>query len=189
LKLLTFATEMEAESSRKLLERDYTILVTGMGCLNAAIAVTPWLKDCTEIWNLGIAGALNPSCKAGNIYTVSSVSKLNTFPQNIDSYSNDFALKLCPDIEIATEGLRLISSDFPLHSQERKIANNADLIDMEAYGIASACKRHGVKCHFLKAVSDFCNNDGPAQIKERLPALSLKLAEEFIAQTYNGACL
>ncbi|HZM82215.1 MAG TPA: hypothetical protein VFC19_41375 [Candidatus Limnocylindrales bacterium] len=113
------------------LDGRYPVLVTGIGEVAAAVAVTRALATGdrpSEIINLGTAGAL----RAGLAGTQEIKSVIQ---HDFDS----------PAIEAATlraEGL----------------AQRADLVDMEGYAVAAAATAFGVPVRIIKHVSDHADN-------------------------------
>lgn len=190
MKLIAFATHNEARSTISALSASITtsdsmyryehgyILITGIGAVNAAVAVSRHLRDVSSVHNYGICGVLNGT-HVGAIHTIATVAKFVAMPDSIDQHSQMFSEAAHPLIHIANNGLRLVTSDFPIHNSEirDKLACSADLVDMEGYGIAVACKQAGIPCHMVKVVSDFASQGGQHQIKQQLAQLSEQIAQ------------
>jgi adenosylhomocysteine nucleosidase len=154
---------------------DY-LLITGMGALAAASSLSRFLQEhkVDEIWNLGIAGALNRQPLA-SCHSVQTVSKHLPFPLGIDAHSRRIGEALFPPISLScNEGVSLITTDWPLH-QQHSVA--ADLVDMEGYGIAHAAQQAGIELKMWKWVSDFSAEGGADQITAALPQISQRIGD------------
>lgn len=197
--LIVFATQAEAaatlrecQSSEEIAGHLYrfdlgSIAICGIGCLAAATTVARYGTHFRCILNLGIAGSLRDDHAFGQVLTISSVARNNLLPDEIDDHSKSMHATHFSPLELhGDEGLRLVSSDYPIHHPyiSRKLAANHDLVDMEGYGIAYASQQLSVPCFIWKAVSDFTNANGPAMIREQIDALSDILADSMM-QTWS----
>ena len=158
--LLIFATHAEAKETIRLLKErnhNYSLHIMGMGN-----DLTIDLSSFTHIWNLGLAGALNPSYTIGQKIEIQSIAKENH-----------------PLIQINKTGARLLTSDTPLHNANLKkaLSPHYDLVDMEGYAIAKAAQKANIPCRMTKIISDFAEEGGSALIKQQLPALSIHMAD------------
>ncbi|MCX6995402.1 MAG: hypothetical protein NTY13_06345 [Chlamydiae bacterium] len=177
--LLTFATEKEAFPTIALLKAIQiepsfwnfskgSLLITGIGSLQAALSIMPLCHLFEEIWNIGIAGSLTGE---EGLHIIGSIEKLTFMPETTSSYSRNFfqqqPIFLGP-------GKKLVTSDFPIHDKNLKI--RGDLIDMEGYGIALACQKMQRKLKMWKIVSDFAAPGGEKEIQEKIETLSWEIA-------------
>lgn len=132
------------------------LVVTGVGKTNAGIEVTRALlaygdtADLTVL-NIGTAGALHPGLTG-----LCHPSTVINHDLNADAIR---AIGLDPQerLELGTgDGSVLASGDVFVHEPARRdaLAERADLVDMEAYGVALACQRFGVDLELAKHVSD-----------------------------------
>lgn len=193
VKLVAFATYDEAEESIKALKatslKEGTlyqfpkgfIAITGIGSLAASHAVAKILFEnpsIEEIWNFGFAGALCDHLPIGTIRAVNMVGKHLSIPSFIDHHSQQFASTLQPPFQLHSEGLKLITSDYPIHSDELRTTLSPlwDAVDMEGYGIAYAAQRLGRPCHLYKIISDFSKPGGHLLIIKGKKMLSEALA-------------
>lgn len=186
--LFVFATLKEAEPSLKLLgaipSRDSSLhlfeggalLITGMGALAAGAAVARLAPDFDLVWNLGIAGALSKELSLGDMVEVGSVAKWGGV-LSLDPHSLALFEKAHP--VLGKGGKRLITSDYPIHSKEvgNPLSQQADLLDMEGYGVAFAAAQANKPWRITKRISDFCAEDGPSLIQQELPKAARELAE------------
>jgi nucleoside phosphorylase len=189
--LITFATLSEAKSSiealkaKTLIENELyqtevgKIIISGMGCLNAAVTLSKYVKEDDTVYNFGACGALK-DLPLFSVIEVKEVCKFNFLPEDLDEHSRLFSSSLFNPIKLQENGLTCLSSDFPLHKNSRKrwLCENYDIIDMEGYGIAKMTKN--VK--MFKCVSDFASENGHKLIKENLKEVSFRLKETLIYQ-------
>ncbi len=150
LPLLVVALEEEATH---LHVTELSVLVTGVGKVNAAVAVATILGEFSpaRVINLGTAGAL----RAG----VSGTQVISRVAQHDLDDSALFAvtgLQFGAPIELGGGGPTLTTGDaFISDSATReRLAQQADLVDMEAYAIAHAASVAGVPVTIVKQVSD-----------------------------------
>jgi adenosylhomocysteine nucleosidase len=138
---------------------DLPVLVTGVGKVNAAVAVSTILGEHSpsRIVNLGTAGALHDGL-AGT-YIVRSVIQHDLDDAVLFDVTG---LHVSETIDVADEGLRLATGDaFITDARIReKLARTADLVDMEGYAVARAAMVAGVPVTIVKEVSD--SADGSA---------------------------
>lgn len=184
--LVTFATEQEAYASIKDLEKvsehfyrgaDFDILITGVGCLNAALSLSTHCQkqgSYRAILNLGIAGAIHPGLELQTLHGVARVDKL--FHSKADKKYGALAH---PSLHLCESGLRLVSCDAPVHDIKLKelLRAHYDLVDMEGYGLALACQKMAMPFEIVKVVSDFASEGGSSLIQEQLKICSQTLAE------------
>ena len=152
--LLVFATEQEAAATRNILPPHHDILITGMGCHNVKVKLTDQLNayDYDIIINIGIVGAMRDEFPMGSYVPIKCI------------YHEHEA----EPIGIAPTGFSLLTVEAPLYVTRPAF----DLVDMEAYMVASLCKQANKTLHFIKVVSDIVSQHSSAHIRERLPVLS-----------------
>jgi adenosylhomocysteine nucleosidase len=150
LPLLVVALEEEATH---LHVSELPILVTGAGKVNAAIAVSSILAEAspTRVVNLGTAGALHDGMAGTHV--------IGTVVQHDLDDAALFALSglhFGEPVQVAAEGLRLVTGDvFVSDAGTRaRLAQIADLVDMEGYAVARAAVHAGVPVTLVKEVSD-----------------------------------
>ncbi len=166
--------------------RSKTIVVTGIGLVNASLAFA-WACENLKFdfaLNIGAAGSTglypclsdSPSSDSAKILTrVKSGLKLGAFyeiskvaclePYNTDSYIT------------ASFGINLVSSSRPVSSAKDRAfaAKSAELVDMEAYALAAAAKLFSKELRIVKMLSDFseaCDiHDNIVRLSERMALL------------------
>jgi adenosylhomocysteine nucleosidase len=155
--LLVVALEEEAAHIHA---SDLPVLVTGVGKVNAAVAVSTILGEHSpsRVVNLGTAGALHDGL-AGT-YIVRSVIQHDLDDAVLFDLTG---LHVSETIDVADEGLRLATGDaFITDARIREqLARTADLVDMEGYAVARAAIVAGVPVTIVKEVSDAA--DGSAR--------------------------
>jgi adenosylhomocysteine nucleosidase len=150
LPLLVVALEEEATH---LHVSDLPVLVTGVGKVNAAIAVTAILADTSpsRVVNLGTAGALHDGMAGTHV--IGSVWQHDLDDAAIFALSG---LHFGHPVRLADAGAQLVTGDqFVADDDTRmRLAASADLVDMEGYGVARAALHAGVPVTLVKQVSD-----------------------------------
>ncbi|WP_306211735.1 nucleosidase [Actinoplanes sp. RD1] len=149
--LVVVAVPAEAEH----LGTDLPVLVTGMGKVNAALAVGAALGGGprpSEIINLGTAGGLRPG--------VTGIHVVGTVLQH--DLDGDVLFKLTgevtgppllvgdPEGPVLATGDAFVSDD----AARDRLARDASLVDMEGYAVAAAARQFGVPVRLVKHVSD-----------------------------------
>lgn len=184
LPLLVVALEIEAEH---LHVHDLPILVTGLGKVNATLAVAEVVSRVrpSVVVNLGTAGSLREDLEGTREVTLVTQHDLN----------NEGILDLTgvwpgPDVRLrpptAGGDVVLVTGDTFVTDPVRAAALGltASLVDMEGYGVARAAHRFGVPARIIKTVSDRANRSAftswQSTIVECSEALGLWVAENLV---------
>lgn len=150
LPLLVVALEEEATH---LHVSELPVLVTGAGKVNAAIAVASILAETspTRVVNLGTAGALHDGMSGTHV--IGSVWQHDLDDAGLFALSG---LHFGEPVHLADAGARLVTGDQFVSDEETRarLAEQADLVDMEGYAIARAALNAGVPVTLVKEVSD-----------------------------------
>jgi len=153
LPLLVVAVDEEAEHLRAL---GLPLLVTGAGKVNAgvAVAVTIGERRPSGVFNLGTAGALTVGLVGTHV--VGKVIQHDLDDQSLMALTGR---SFSPTLVLG-DGLVLATGDVfvsdPVVRDE--LAKQADLVDMEGYGVAHAAGAFDVPVVLVKHVSD--SSDG-----------------------------
>ncbi|HEY0471795.1 MAG TPA: nucleosidase [Kribbella sp.] len=162
--LVVSATRGEA----KYVPEGVPVVVTGIGKTAAAVATAEALagRDTRELMvlNIGTTGALRDGLSG--LYLPSEVVNHDI---NADAIR---AIGLDPQESLTVEGgdgTVLASGDVFVTDPvvRARLAERAQLVDMEAYGVVYACRRFGVRVRLVKHVSDSADEaamDWPAQV-------------------------
>ncbi|MGH8827322.1 MAG: nucleosidase [Jiangellaceae bacterium] len=161
-----------------------TVLVTGVGKTPAAVATTRALAELDEparrglvVLNIGTVGALRPMRRG--LYTPSVIINHDVNAEVLRSLGIDPRDRLeIPD----GDGTVLASGDvFVTDPAVRdRLAAEADLVDMEGYGVALASAEYRVRVRLIKHVSDDADErsmDWPKRVDASARALGQWLAE------------
>lgn len=145
----------------------YVKVITGVGKVKAAIATTDAIimHDPRLVINFGTAGCLDPSIKPG-LYPVSVIRQ-----RDMDVRGLGVPLGTTPftgesDLAVGTmydEGLILSTGDNFVESQPEL---KSQLVDMEAYAIAMACRENNVPLNVYKYISDYADEEANTDWKE-----------------------
>lgn len=149
--LLVVAVEEEAAHLDPNL---HPVLVTGAGKVNAAAAVAAALAGParpSEVVNLGTAGALRPGWTG--LHEVSRVLQHDLDDVLLERLTGR---RFGPPVDLVGTGPVLATGDvFVADSAVRsRLADVADLVDMEGYAVARAAVSAGVPVRLVKHVSD-----------------------------------
>lgn len=171
----------------------FELLITGIGKVDAAIAVTEVLGrhpagDRPTVVNIGTAGALRgrpgpggAAVASGGVYVPSEVLNHDLsadvlrslgYPaqERISLPGGDGSVLATGDVFVSDPVLR------------DTLAVRADLVDMEGFAVAAACARMGVTCRLVKHVSDHADEsamDWPAQVDASARILGAWLSERY----------
>lgn len=151
--LIVVALEEEAAH---LHVSELPVLVTGVGKVNAAIAVATILGEHSpsHVINMGTAGALRDDLTG--IHVISQVTQHDLNDQGIFELTGiHFGLP----IELSAAGPVLTTGDAFIGDPESRarLAEQAHLVDMEGYAVAKAAQTAGVPVMLVKMVSDNAN--------------------------------
>ncbi len=198
-KLIVFASYDEAAPSLLVLKAEMLqerrlyqcaaglIVISGLGCIAACAAVARYAAECDEIWNFGFAGVLRLGTPLGSIAYVREVGKHLSLPAHLDAHSARLSRAQHPPLQIAEAGVKLVSSDYPIHDERLRntLCQDWELVDMEGYGIAYAAAQLNKPCRLCKIVSDFSQPGGARLIAQGKLALAEKLAERLCHSQVN----
>lgn len=148
--LIVCATALEA----RYVPPKYSVLICGIGKVEAAVSVTRYLAlnpAITDVYNIGSAGALRaersgihfPSTVLNHDLSVDILLEMG-YPA-VGQHKIDGG-----DGTILATGDSFISDT----AVRDRLAERADLVDMEGFAIAAACIAAGVRCRLIKHVSD-----------------------------------
>ena len=170
--LIVVAVHEESEPLKPL---GLPMLITGAGKVNAAVATATMLSTVkpTEVVNLGTAGAL-----------VDGLSGTHQIGGVVQHDLDDEALLALTGISFGPpislgEGPILATGDvFVSDPQLRAVlARDAQLVDMEGYGIARAAAAAGVPVRLIKTVSDSSDDAAARSWKDTVAECAEQLAE------------
>jgi len=170
--LLVVALEEEAVH---LHVHELPILVTGVGKVNAAIAVSTILgaHRPSSIVNLGTAGALRDGVTGTHVISTVIQHDLND-AAIYDLVGIHFGAPM--EFE-AGDGTVLATGDRFISKPEvrERLAKDADLVDMEGYAVARAAQWAGIPVTLVKEVSDQAGEQAAKSWSETLDECSASL--------------
>jgi adenosylhomocysteine nucleosidase len=173
LPLLVVAVEEEAA----YLGDELPVLITGMGKVNAALALGTTLaagRRPKVIVNLGTAGSLHDD-RAGT-FEVASVLQHDLDGKALHAVTG---YTVGGPLRIADSGVVLATGDtFIAGGPARdRLAAIADLVDMEGYAVASAARAAGVPVRLVKHVSDNADDDATRTWRDTVDGCAKLLAD------------
>lgn len=158
------------------------VVLTGVGKTAAAVATAKALAgmDTTDlvVLNVGTTGALKDGL--AGLYLPSQVLNHDV---NADALRG-LGLPMADILPIdGGDGTVLASGDVFVADPvlRDRLAERADLVDMEAYGVAYACREFGVPVRLVKYVSDSADDtalDWPAQVDAAAKVLAEWVRQE-----------
>lgn len=155
----------------------YVKVVMGVGKIKAAIATVNAIHKYqpTYIINYGTAGSLNPVFGKG-IYQVAAVGQRDMDVRPLGSQLGETPFTKEHWISLSDNETRptLSTGDNFVSSTPEFVS---DLVDMEAYAIAMACREHRVILDVYKFVSDNADGEAPASWEENVAAGSALFME------------
>jgi adenosylhomocysteine nucleosidase len=154
----------------------YPMLITGVGKVQATLAVSRLLGGGVlpaGIINLGTAGALRPGLSG--TYEVGRVLQHDLDAAVIRALTGR---SFGEPLTLAGSGRVLASGDaFVSDSEVRaRLAEQADLVDMEGYAVAAAAAAYGVGVRMVKHVSDDADSGAIASWAETVDGCAQALA-------------
>jgi len=162
MKYLLVALETEVPNIE--LPDDYTLMITGVGKVNATVMATfaALNKDCECIINYGTAGTFNPDL-VGKLYRISTVKQRDmdarpTSPLGITPYENT---KFNGDLQIYKGSKFTLSTGDNFVKEKPEI--KSDFVDMEGYAIAKTAGMFNKPCIMLKYASDLADEQSPEE--------------------------
>ncbi len=172
LPLLVVALEEEAVHIHM---HKLPILVTGVGKVNAAIAVSSILGKHrpSRLVNVGTAGALREGVTGTHVISTVIQHDLNDaaiFDLVGIHFGEDISLDSGEGIVLAT-GDRFISKP----EVRERLAEQAHLVDMEGYAVARAARAAGIPVTLVKQVSDEAGEQAAKSWTETLDECSAAL--------------
>jgi adenosylhomocysteine nucleosidase len=183
--LVTFALEAEFAPWRKLREfrrgtwgkadvytseiggAEIGVLLTGVGPKRAALAASRALDAEPDLLKFcissGVAGALCPKYKIGEVLAAGSVSA-GCRGSSAESVLESSASLLSFAAELgATSVRRFVTADHViLHAEEKHyLGRTADAVDMESFEVLRKCAENGIPAAAVRAVSDAADEGLP----------------------------
>lgn len=173
---------LEAELPYKQAPKDYKVIYTGVGKVNAAVATAQAIMEANSLGfhprvvNYGTAGSCNKQLTGLHRVTRFVQRDMNAEPQaprGVTPFEAGYNyLEFSEDM---TKGLTVGTGDQFVHELEPWLAdNNIDIVDMEAYAIASVCKRMNVWFDCYKYVTDYVGTPHQADVWEKNVANGVK---------------
>jgi adenosylhomocysteine nucleosidase len=162
MKYLLVALENEVPNID--LPDDYTLMITGVGKVNATVMATIAARqpDCECIINYGTAGTFNPKL-VGKLHRIGIVKQrdmdarpqapLGTTPYEDTKFSSDLQLYKGSKFTLST-GDNFVKANPEMQS---------DCVDMEGYAIAKVAGMFNKPCMMLKYASDLADDKAPEE--------------------------
>ena len=159
-KLIVVALYEEFPSEMK--PSGYNLIYTGIGKVNAAIALTKYLTTnphVDAVYNYGTAGASDPDV-AGELLEVGAVLErdMDLTALGVPMYVTERGQN--PLIYTDNKNTEIVCGTGDSFSQPEKPYH---IVDMEAYALASVCFNFDVPFHCYKYISDTSADEDQAQ--------------------------
>jgi adenosylhomocysteine nucleosidase len=178
--LICFALKEEAAPFQKMVANkpDVSILITGIGKVNAEKSVTEFLAKNSPglVFTCGFAGGLNPDLKIGDVVFEMPV-------QIKDSHGLSIQEKL---LSAGAKPAKFVCVDhIAITVAEKKKLHEdtlADAVEMESAAIHAACAERGIPCATIRVISDTANEDLPLDFNALAkPDKNLDMGKLFMA--------
>ena len=156
---------LESEVPNIDLPDDYTLMITGVGKVNAAMFATLACcsRDCEIIINYGTAGTLKPDL-VEQLHTIGKVRQrdMDARPQApLGTTPFEEASLLQSDITLTTKSKIVLSTGDNFVTEQPEI--ESDLVDMEGYAIAKVAGSFNKPIVMVKWASDFADDKAPEE--------------------------
>ncbi|SCL13982.1 adenosylhomocysteine nucleosidase [Micromonospora nigra] len=159
------------------LASDLPVLLTGMGKVNAAIALATTLARGqlpASVVNLGTAGALHPGWAGTHEVGRVVQHDLDTdLLRTLTGQTVGAPLELTGSGPVLATGDQFIADD----AARARLATHAHLVDMEGYALADTARRFGVPARLVKHVSDGAGAGAERTWKESVDGCARVLAQ------------
>ena len=170
--LLVVAVEHEAVA----LPADLPVLITGVGKVNAALQVSRALANPADrpdiVVNVGTAGALHDGMSGTHeVGQVRQHDLDSAVLEELTGHRYGRPILLGNGPTLATGDVFV--SDVTTRD---RLATSADLVDMEGYAVAAACRMAGVPVKLVKHVSDTADEGARLTWRESVHRASAELA-------------
>lgn len=160
MKYLLVALETEVPDIQ--LPDDYTLMITGVGKVNATIMATiaALSKDCECIINYGTAGTFN-SKLINKLHRIGVVKQrdMDARPQAKLGITPFEETDFKGDLKIYSGSRYTLSTGDNFVKKKQKV--KSDLVDMEGYAIAKVAGMFNKPCILLKYASDLADDKAP----------------------------
>ncbi|MGB1872639.1 MAG: 5'-methylthioadenosine nucleosidase [Candidatus Puniceispirillaceae bacterium] len=160
--MIDLIVALEMELADITLPSGVRVTYCGVGKVNAALAAARVLAlpDCRQVINYGTAGSLVPTL-AGQLVRVATISQRDMDARPLAPLgSTPFEDgEVAGEITLGGEGARLSTGDNFVTSPPEV---PSDIVDMEAYALAKACRRVGMPFECYKFVTDLADEDATA---------------------------
>ena len=154
---------LEAELPYKIAPSNYKVVYTGVGKVNAAFAATQAIAEAHSlgfhpaVYNYGTVGSCLPELTGMHRITKFVQRDMNAEPQaprGVTPFEAglpylDFSPDMAPSLTLGT------GDQFVHELEPWLVENKIDVVDMEAYAIASVCKRMNVQFTCYKYITDY----------------------------------
>ncbi|HIU01540.1 MAG TPA: 5'-methylthioadenosine/S-adenosylhomocysteine nucleosidase [Candidatus Coproplasma excrementavium] len=176
---------------------DTAVIVCGVGKVNAACGAQFMCDNFAPkaIINIGVAGGLNATMRAGEIYSISSACQYDFDLVQLNGTPigtlNEFTERLLPLSVTGGYAEKILATgdrfnddkkDFELLTEDI----HADIRDMEGGAIAQVCIHAGVKFYSFKAISDIAGSGSTTEQFLANTALCAKNLEREIPHIFGA---
>jgi len=132
------------------------LLICGEGHLQAsqklAAVLAVFITEISSVLNLGVCGSLRAGIEIDSLVETRTCYLENDGAMEFKSFSSETLTDL-PKYDLITTHQRVLKSDYA-----EKLENFAQLVDREAWGIASVCQLFHRPFSVIKIVSDFAGH-------------------------------
>lgn len=169
------------------------IVISGMGKDAAGRGTEHLIDACGAkvVVNIGICGALSDSVVPNELIPIASVvdgdailadEPVQTLPCSTPFWNSPPAYCLATvTVPVFEEDRRLKLARF-FDPDSLVLTMVPSVVDMEGYGVAEVCQRHGIPLIMFKGVTDLANHTGKRDIVGNIDRVSTVLADAVVAR-------
>jgi len=166
---------LEAELPYKRAPGDCKVVYTGVGKLNAAFAAQKAINEAhnlgfhPKVINYGTAGSCTPLLSGLQRVTRFVQRDMNAEPLVMRSVTPfEAGLRFIDCGHDMTPGLTIGTGDSFVHELDPWLLDNhIDIVDMEAYAIASVCKKMNVNFNCYKYITDYIGTPHQSEVWQK----------------------
>ena len=142
--------------------QNYQVILTGVGKINATRKLTEYIQNESfvgPVINYGTAGKASDKVEVGKVYSVNEFIQrdMDAISMGFEKYETPFgnyALNVSNDPSGVSCGT---GDSFYSYIDWHGNSTDFDIVDMEAYALASVCQTYGIPFRCYKYISDSGN--------------------------------
>ncbi len=186
----------------KIGSTDIVLAVCGIGKVFAGACTQVMITgfDCTHVFNVGVAGSLDPNVKIGDIVSATAavqhdmdttaigdplglISGINLIELPCDeAFTSDFEQFLAKQGKTLKKGIIATGDKFFKKNEDKQFVSKtfgAVAGEMEGGAVAQICYANGVKCNVIRMITDNAGEGSGEEYTVNLEECAVSLADTF----------